>query len=66
MGGVDWGEKMKEWSFLYFLRVDLAFFDSHLAIHKSSLVEYPFYQIRYIHADGVSQWHKIFLILCSS
>ena len=41
-------------------------FNSCSAIQESSLTEYPFHQIRYMHADGEPWLHKIFLILYSS
>ena len=64
-GGEDDGEKTEGWSFLSSSRVDFVCFNSCSAIQESSSAEYPFHQIRYMHADGAPQWWRIFSILYS-
>ena len=57
---------MEGWSFLYSSRVDLMCFNSSSVIQESSLGEYSFHQIRYMHTIRAPWWYKIFLILYSS
>ena len=40
-------------------RVDFAFLKFHSGTQESSSVEYPFYQTRKEHRDGVPLWYKI-------
>ena len=62
----EWWKEGQRMELFIVIEGGLACFKFCSGTQKSSSAEYPFHQIRNIWANGVPQWHRIFLILYSS